>query len=117
MIAETIEFSSGNPTPYKVYVTKDKDFMARYSNEMFQLISASYKTGNVSIQNPNKILKSSIAKLVFNDAGQIIALSLYRDNIGGFKRFCSASQQDDPRYKEAVQEIIESDIEPYDNWF
>ena len=120
MILEDIEFSIGEPKPFDVYVTNDKSFISKYMNEMFSLICQSYDRlgGNISIHEPNDILsKSSLVKLVFNDDGKIIALALYRDDLGGHKRYSSASNIKDPRYRDAVQAIIINDIEPYDNWY
>lgn len=117
MISESIEFSTSEPVPYKVYITQDKSFVEKYANEILSLVSASYANGNKSVRTTRDVLGANMAKFVFNAIGQIIALSLYRSDLGGFKRFCSASRKEDPKYKGAVQEIIKSDIEPYDNWF
>lgn len=110
----------GKPIPFEVYVTNDIKFISKYAAEMFKLIVKSYaKHGsNISIHTVDDITqKSSIAKLVFNDDGKIIALALYRDDLGGHKRFASATNKNDSRYREAAEAIVQNDIEPYDNWF
>lgn len=117
MTSESIEFSTGEPTPFKVYITQDKGLIGKYTNEILSLVTASYADGNKSVRTVRDVLGASVVKLVFNAVGQIIALSLYRSDLGGFKRFCSASRKEDPKYKDAVQEIIKTDVEPYDNWF
>ena len=119
-IVEEIEFSYGDPKPFEVYVTNDKGFITKHANEMFNLIQQSYDRlgGNISIHEPNDIAdKSSVVKVVFNNINQIIALALYRDDLGGHKRYTSASNLKDPNYYDAVQAIIINDIEPYDNWY
>ena len=120
MITEEIQFSQGKPVPYEVYVTDNKNLIKRHIAEILQLVNDSYTElgGNTSADTQEKILKNTaIAKFVFNSAGDIIALSLYRIDRGGNKRYCSASRKSDPAYKAAVQAIIKNDIEPYDNWY
>ena len=117
MIVEKIEFSKGEPTSYEVFVTNDKDFIRQHAIEIFELVDKSYHGENTSIHSADDVLKANIAKLVFNDLGQIIALALYKDTLGGHKRFCSATRKDDPKYGIAAQAIVKNDIEPYDNWF
>lgn len=117
MINEDIEFSKGLPIPYKVYVTNDKGFIKSHAIEIAELIRKSYNGENASIQSADDVVKANIAKIVVNNKGQIISLALYKDTLGGHKRFCSASRKDDPNYREAVQAIIKNDIDPYDQWF
>lgn len=116
---EEIEFSTGKPMLYEVYVTNDKNFIMKHSNEILKLVKDSYEPlgGNKSLTRKEDFKNVSIAKFVFNDNHQIIALALYRDNLGGNKRFASASDKNDPKHLNAVQAIIKNDIEPYDNWY
>ncbi len=103
-----------------MYVTNDSAFIAKHAHEMFGLIAQSYAKcgGNASIHKAEDIpQKASIAKVVLNGHGRIIALALYRDDLGGHKRFASATRKADPRHIEAAEAIVQSDIEPYDNWF
>lgn len=117
IVLEKIMFSDGKPIPYEVYVTNDKTFIRQHALEIYQLIDQSYKSGNASVHSADDVLKANIAKLVFNDLGQIIALALYKDTLGGHKRFCSATRKTDAQYNEAAQAIVKNDIKPYDNWF
>ena len=118
-LTEDIHFSIGKPIPYEVYVTNDKDFIMKYSNEILSLVKNAYRLigGNKSLTRKEDFKNVYIAKFVFNSNDKIIALALYRNDLGGFKRFASASNKNDPKYLDAVQAIIKNDIEPYDNWF
>ena len=55
--------------------------------------------------------------MVFDDNGEIIACALYWIDYGGFKRFGSAGINGNSESLKAVEDIIKSDIEPYNNWY
>lgn len=106
--------------PYELVVTFDKDFIKSRRTEIFELVVDSYKKigGFKGADNPRSLVKNSdIGKFVFDENGQIVALALYRTDLTGKKRFCSATKQLDPFHIEAAKIIIQNDIEPYDNWY
>lgn len=98
----------------------NKDFLKSRKHEIFDLVKKSYSEigGFKGASTPRTLVKNTdLAKIVFDTDGKIVALSLYRTDVGGNKRFCSATNKQDPRYKEAHKAIIASDIEPYDGWY
>ncbi len=106
--------------PYEVAIIVDKDFLRSRKHEIFDLDKRSYSEigGFKGASTPRTLIKDTdLAKIVFDTDGKIVALSLYRTDVGGNKRFCSATNKHDPRYKEAHKSIIVSDIEPYDGWY
>lgn len=106
--------------PFTVLVVDDKEFLKKYRNDIFNLIQRAYadKGGFAGADNPRTLIKDTDrAKLVFNDNGEIIACALYRTDLGGIKRFGSAGIPGDSQSLNAVEDIIKTDIEPYDNWY
>ena len=106
--------------PYVVHVIEDKEFLKSRKNEIFTLVQNAYsdKGGFAGADNPRTLIKDTDrAKLVFDDNGEIIACALYWIDYGGFKRFGSAGIKGNSESLKAVEGIIKSDIEPYDNWY
>ena len=106
--------------PYTIHVIDDKNVLKRYKNEIFQLIQGSYKDkgGFLGADNPKTLVKDiDRAKLVFDRTGQVIACSLYRTDMDGFKRFGSGSIIGDETARTFVDQIIKTDIEPYNGWY
>ena len=107
-------------SPYVVHVIDDKEFLKRRRNEIFTLVQNAYsdKGGFAGADNPRILIKDTDrAKLVFDENGKLIACALYYVDIGGFKRFGSAGISGNELSLKAVEDIIQSDIEPYDNWY
>lgn len=107
-------------TPYVVHVIDDKEFLKKRRNEIFTLIQNAYsdKGGFAGADNPRTLIKDTDrAKIVFDDNGEIIACALYWVDPGGFKRFGSAGISGNSESLKAVEDIIRSDIEPYNNWY
>lgn len=106
--------------PYIVHVIDDKEFLKKRRNEIFTLVQNAYasKGGFAGADNPRTLIKDTDrAKLVFDENGKLIACALYYVDIGGFKRFGSAGVSGNELSLKAVEDIIQSDIEPYDNWY
>lgn len=106
--------------PYVVHVIEDKEFLKSRKNEIFTLVQNAYsdKGGFAGADNPRTLIKDTDrAKLVFDDNGEIIACALYWIDYGGFKRFGSAGIKGNSESLKAVEDIIKSDIEPYNNWY
>lgn len=106
--------------PYVVHVIDDKEFLKKRRNEIFTLIQNAYsdKGGFAGADNPRTLIKDTDrAKIVFDDNGEIIACALYWVDPGGFKRFGSAGIRGNSESLKAVEDIIRSDIEPYNNWY
>ena len=106
--------------PFVVHVVDDKEFLKSRRNEIFTLIQNAYsgKGGFAGADNPRTLIKDTDrAKLVFDENGKLIACALYYVDIGGFKRFGSAGISGNVLSLKAVEDIIQSDIEPYDNWY
>lgn len=106
--------------PYVVHVIEDKEFLKSRKNEIFTLVQNAYsdKGGFAGADNPRTLIKDTDrAKMVFDDNGEIIACALYWIDYGGFKRFGSAGIKGNSESLKAVEDIIKSDIEPYDNWY
>lgn len=117
MLAESL---NDNIIPYSVFITSDKSFLKNIKTEIFNLVQESYRDegGFKGASDARNLIRDTdLAKLVFDENDNIVALALYRDDLDGHKRFCSATNKLNPRYKEAHQEIIKSDIEPYSNWY
>lgn len=111
---------ANNYPPYVVHVIDDKEFLKGKRNEIFTLIRNTYsdKGGFAGADNPRTLIKDTDrAKLVFDENGKLIACALYYVDIGGFKRFGSAGISGNELSLKAVEDIIQSDIEPYDNWY
>ena len=112
-----IIFESSN----NIVVVDDKETLRKYKNEMFHMLEIAYsdKGGFKGANNPRTLVKNTDrAKLVFDDIGKnILALSVYRTDLGGYKRFGSAGIKGNAESLSAVNAIIKSDIEPYDNWY
>lgn len=106
--------------PFVCYMTDDKKVLKRWINDISEMVDSSYASeggyrGDSSLRS---LLKNADrAKLVFGDDEKLLAVSLYRTDLGGYKRFCSASQVHASRKIDAVQTIIKDDIKPYDNWY
>ena len=106
--------------PYVVHVIDDKEFLKKHRNEIFTLVQNAYsdKGGFAGADNPRTLIKDTDrAKMVFDKNGKLIACALYYVDIGGFKRFGSAGISGNGMSLKAVEDIIQSDIEPYDNWY
>lgn len=104
----------------EVQVIDDKDVLKQHKDELFALVQGAYaKSGGfASGMTPRSMVKNTDrAKLVFSRDGKILACALYRADLGGYKRFGSAGIPGNAESLEAVNEIIKSDIEPYDNWY
>ena len=109
-----------NLEPFVVHVVDDKEFLKNKRNEIFTLIQNAYvsKGGFAGADNSRTLIKDTDrAKLVFDENGKLIACALYYVDIGGFKRFGSAGISGNEQSLQAVEDIIQSDIEPYDNWY
>ena len=104
-----------------VVVIDDKETLTRYRNEMYSMLEKAYsdKGGFKGASNPRTLIKNTDrAKIVFDVSGRsILALSVYRTDFGGYKRFGSSGIKGNKSSLEAVNAIIKSDIEPYDNWY
>ena len=103
-----------------VVVVDDKETLTRYRNEMYSMLEKAYadKGGFKGASSPRTLIKNTDrAKIVFDVSGRILALSVYRTDFGGYKRFGSAGIKGNKSSLEAVNAIIKSDIEPYDNWY
>ena len=109
-----------NELNYDVKIIDDKDVLKQYKNEIFNLIRDAYsdKGGFAGADNPRTLIKDTDrAKIVFDSEGKILACALYLVDLGGYKRFGSAGIKGNPESLAAVNAIIKSYIEPYDNWY
>ena len=109
-----------NELNYDVKIIDDKDVLKQYKKEIFNLIQDAYsdKGGFAGADNPRTLIKDTDrAKIVFDSEGKILACALYLVDLGGYKRFGSAGIKGNPESLAAVNAIIKSDIEPYDNWY
>lgn len=101
-----------------VYVTDDKNFAANRIDEIYSMLVNAYADkGGLIVHSPEELLnKIQLMKFVFNPDKEILAITIYRYFAGGNKLFLGAATKTD-QGKDAIQLIIKSDIEPYDNWF
>ena len=102
----------------KVYLTNDKDFVKKHIDEIWNMLEKGYADkGGLIVKSKEKLIDSiDLIKLVFAENGAIDALMTYKFFAGGKKMFLGAAKKSNAG-KNAIQEIIKSDIEPYDNWF
>lgn len=109
-----------NVKSFIVYQTDNKPTLKKYIKTISQMVDAAYddKGGYAGDSSPRALLKNTDrAKLVFDSNSRILACALYRADLGGFKRFCSAGIRHDNNARKAVDLIVKDDIEPYDNWY
>lgn len=105
--------------PNVVYLTDDKQFIAKRSQEIFDMLVKGYadKGGLTLLKTPSQLVSDvDLMKIVFSKNGKVLACITYKYWAGGNKMFLGAAIRNDAG-KNAIQEIIKSDIEPYDNWF
>lgn len=104
--------------PNVVYLTDDKEFMAKYISEIYDMFVQGYADkGGMIIDSKEKLLSDiNLMKIVFSNSLDVLACFTYKYFAGGKKLFLGAARKT-PEGKHAIQEIIKSDIEPYDNWF
>lgn len=73
--------------------------------------------GGMIVDSKEKLLSSiDLMKIVFSSSNAILACMTYKYFAGGNKIFLGAAIKTDEG-RNAIQEIVKSDIEPYDNWF
>ena len=102
----------------KVYFTNDKAFISTRINELFDMLKRGYEDkGGLIVKTPQKLLEDiDYIKLVFDSNNNILACMIYRTFAGGKKIYLGAAKRNIDG-KAAMQEIIKTDIEPYDNFF
>ena len=105
--------------PNKVYLTDDINFIKKYIPQIYSIMKTAYdKTQNgFIIKSEDDLLsQTELIKIVFDENDTVLACCLYKNFSGGNKRFVSGGVQSEEG-KKAVQDIIKTDIEPYDGWF
>lgn len=101
-----------------IYLTDDMDFIKSRLTEIFSMLKKGYgdKDGLIVKDEDDLFNKIQLIKLVFDGTNKIIACMIYRHFAGGNKMFLGAARRNDVG-KAAFESIVQSDIEPYDNWF
>lgn len=101
----------------RVYFTNDTQFIAKRVNELFSMLMTAYENkGGLIVKTPERLLKAiDFIKLVFDNDSHVLACMIYRTFAGGKKIFLGAAKRTADG-KAAMQKIIQTDIEPYDNW-
>ena len=101
----------------KVYLTNDKDFIANRINELYNMLKTAYADkGGVIVKSPIEFLDNiDYIKIVVANDNSTLAFLTYKTYAGGKKLYLGAGRKTIDG-KNAIQEIIKSDIEPYDNW-
>lgn len=102
---------------YDVKILKTKEEISEYIDDIWYILQKSYGEGNFkTARNAKSLLKSiNLVKCVFTN-NKLIACATYR-NIGGYKMNAIGCDQSVEGAKEALQAIIEHDIENYKGWY
>lgn len=106
--------------PMICYFLDNKKILKSLISKISTMVKTAYAKhgGYAGDSSPRSLLKNTDrAKLVFDENNELIAIALYRTDLGGFKRFCSAGIPSNDISLQAVQLIVQDDIEPYDNWY
>lgn len=121
LVFESIEFTSlRDVKPFKCYWLDDKAKLKQFIDAISQMVDVAYasKGGYVGDSSSKSLLKNTDrAKLVFGNDRKLLAIALYRTDLGGYKRFCSAGIPHDNQSLDAVKTIVKDDIKPYSNWY
>lgn len=121
ILNESIELQSlDNIQPMICYFVDNKKILKTFISKISNMVEIAYAKsgGYAGDSSPKSLLKNTDrAKLVFDINNELIAIALYRTDLGGFKRFCSAGIPENAISLQAVQTIVQDDIEPYDNWY
>jgi len=95
-----------------------KPLMKEIASMVVTAYAASPEGHYIGDPSPRSLYKNTdFAKLVFDADGGLAAIALYRTDLGGFKRFCSASAGKKAAKLKAATEIVRDDIYPYNGWF
>ena len=102
----------------KVYLTNDISFMQSRLTELYSMLEKAYEDkGGLIVKSANEFLDNvDYIKIVFSDDNSVLAFISYSTYAGGKKLYLGAAVKNSEG-KEAIQKIIQSDIEPYNNWF
>ena len=105
-----------NYAPLKVDVIRDHDEIVKMLPDVLDMVVSSYKDGYKGNANLKRLENATpMIKVVRDSDGNMIACSIYR-RMGESFKVTGVGQNGTPDGKKALQEIIKSDIEPYDNW-
>lgn len=107
--------------PNKIYSIDDKDFVKTYISAIFGMMKDRYSDiGGIEdmVKSPQMLLsKTDLFKIVFDDRLDVLACSTYKYYLKGNKLFLCAGCRNGGTGAKALESIIISDIQPYDNWF
>lgn len=121
ILNEAIELRSlENIQAMTCYFVDDKKILKMFMSTISSMVKIAYEKsgGYAGDSSPRSLLKNTDrAKIVFDNNKNILAIALYRTDLGGFKRFCSAGIPENELSLNAVQTIIQDDIAPFDNWY
>lgn len=103
---------------FKIEVLTDKKTMEAVVAEMYKLLVDAYKGNFLTARSAKDLLeRSEEFKIARDSNGTIIACAAYRTSLGGNKMTSIGAKPGSQPGKEALKELIRSDIEPYDNWY
>ena len=104
--------------PGVIYLTDDKLFAKKYISDIYDMMQKGYADkGGLIVKTEQELFDNiELMKIVFSDDLKILACFTYKSFAGGNKLYVGAGRRTDAG-RNAIQEIIKSDIEPYDNWF
>ncbi len=103
---------------FKVETLEDQESIRPFIDEMIKLLVDAYHGKFLIAKRPKDLLKNTdLAKIARDSNGRIIACALYRTDLDGKKMMCVGGLVGNTLKREAVKEIIRSDIEPYDGWY
>lgn len=121
ILNEAIELQSlENIQAMTCYFVDNKKILKMLISTISSMVKIAYEKsgGYAGDSSPRSLLKNTDrAKIVFDSNKNILAIALYRTDLGGFKRFCSAGIPENELSLNAVQTIIQDDIAPFDNWY
>ena len=110
-----------NIEPNKIYSVDDKSFVKNYISFIFNMMVDRYSDiGGIEdmVKSPEALLsKADLFKIVFDSDLNVLACSTYKYYLGGNKLFLGAGCRNGGTGAKALESIIVSDIQPYDNWF
>ena len=93
--------------PNVVYLTDDKQFIAKRSQEIFDMLVKGYadKGGLTLLKTPSQLVSDvDLMKIVFSENGKVLACITYKYWAGGNKMFLGAAIRNDAG-KNAIQEV------------
>lgn len=107
--------------PNKIYSIDDKDFVKSHISSIFDMMKDRYSDiGGIEdmAKSPEILLsKTDLFKIVFDDNLEVLACSTYKYYLKGNKLFLCAGCRNGGTGAKALESIIVSDIQPYNNWF